>query len=160
MQYTRSPGDRCRYLAQRMRFNTRSLLILIATIGFVIGCLSYAGWFAADFEQANNNIRKKLEERADLEVSNWTVSDLTHHINKDYKIPILVSDAYADKQLDDLEIKSIRLKNSIRLALSSQNLSYAIKNGRLEIVSIDHPEAVSSMNVYSTGDLVKPKNVR
>ena len=118
------------------------------------------GWFAVDFENANDVIRTKLEERADLMVFNWTVADLAYHIKEDHKIPTLVDDANENIQLDDFEFNSIRLKNSIRLALSSRNLSYAIKNGKLEIVSIDHPDSVSSINVYSTGDLVKPKNAR
>ena len=139
-----------------MRYRLHSLLAVVAIAACVLGWMLAAGWFTPDFENANNKVRQKLECSADLQMINWTVADLAFQIEDRYKIPTSVGDIDATLVLDDVNIASVRLKNSIRLALRSQNLTYAIQNGKLEIVGLDDPNAVLPQDVYSHGDLVAP----
>ena len=143
-----------------MKFKLQSLLALIAISACALGWVARTGWFAPDFEHANNEIRKKLEQPTDLQMTNWTAADLASHLRGEYQISTSIGNADANQVLDDLSISSVRLKNCIRLALRVRNLSYAIKKGRLEFVGVDDPDAVKPQDVYSQGDFAAPAAAR
>lgn len=139
-----------------MRFKLRTLFFVTVAVACLLTWAVANGLFSGDVEKRNLEIMNKLELPANMVTSDWTVADLASYLKKEHKIPVFVSAGHVARKLGDQDLSEIRLKNCIRVVLLYSELSFVVRNGRLEILDSDDP-AVQIPGIYSQGDLVAPR---
>lgn len=116
-----------------MRFKLPSLILATTIIACGLTFMLYSGFFLPNVTERNNEVEDKLEQLVHFNLSGATLDEFVSLLRNQYGIRTVVIGDVSDVQLDDVSAVGIQLKNCIRLAINSQDLSFKIRNGRLEI---------------------------
>ena len=112
----------------------------------------------------DEKILRALEQTASFDFDETTFEEVMDQLRDDYKINVVLDQSARDDLLTEDEpitfrVRSIRLKNALRLMLKEKNATYIVRDEVLRIISIDvasDPENFVT-NVFNVGDLIAPR---